>query len=87
MPKELCCNVIVTSPSGNGVIIVGGSTTNLEMQSSLYEMRCGPYLVCEWYEMTQKLQVARFRFVAMLIPDEITNCNNRHAAVNSTEIN
>ncbi len=30
---------------------------------------------CQWSKLDQELQVARAYFVAMLIPDEITDCS------------
>ena len=44
-----------------------------DYQSSLYLMTC-QNKVCEWQTMSQELKVGRSNFVAMLIPDELTDC-------------
>jgi hypothetical protein len=66
---------MVTSPDGQGVIVIGGATfIPTEDQSALYQLNCNES-GCEWHEMEQKLKIARERFVAMLIPDILTNCS------------
>jgi hypothetical protein len=60
---------MITSPDGKGVIIFGGSD-----QSSLYQLNCDDESGCKWDEMEQRLKVARSDFVAMIIPDRLTNC-------------
>jgi hypothetical protein len=65
---------LLPSPDGQGVILIGGrSTTDDEYQSSMYKLICDQ-LECKWSEMEQQLKIARGYFVAMLIPDRLTNC-------------
>jgi hypothetical protein len=57
-----------------GVILIGGGTkiTGGE-QSSIYKLICDCN-GCKWSKMKQQLQVARRWTVAILIPDNLTNC-------------
>jgi hypothetical protein len=65
---------LVPSPDGQGVIVIGGySTTDHADQSSIYKLICDQ-LECKWSEMEQQLKIPRDLFVAMLIPDTLTNC-------------
>ena len=54
------------------VVAIGGKVYP-DLQSSLYLMTC-QNKVCEWQTMSQELKVGRYQFVAMLIPDELTDC-------------
>ena len=51
----------------------GYHTFDDDYQSPLYLMTCHNK-VCGWYTMSQELNVGRRQFVAMLIPDELTDC-------------
>jgi hypothetical protein len=62
---------LVTSPDGQGVIIIGGSSGGY--QSYIYKLICDQ-LGCEWSKMNQQLQIAREYSVAMMISDNLTNC-------------
>jgi hypothetical protein len=65
---------MLPSPDGQGVILMGGySATNDAYQSSIYKVICDQ-LGCKWSEMEQQLKISRQHFVAMLIPDNFTNC-------------
>jgi hypothetical protein len=65
---------LVTSPNGEGVILIGGySDTNNSTQSSFYKLICDE-LGCKWTTMVQQLQIGRTFSVAMMIPDNLTNC-------------
>ena len=60
---------------GDTAIAIGGTSYDgLHPSNSLYKLVCYHGTNCEWKEMSQKLRVARFDFVAMLIPDWMTNC-------------
>jgi hypothetical protein len=63
---------MITSPDGNGVILIGGNDGSNYL-SSLYRLNC-IQSGCYWQEMEQKLKVARDYFVSMMIPDSLTNC-------------
>jgi hypothetical protein len=74
LPKTLRGASLLPSPDGQGVIVIGGySTTDNAYQSSIYKLICDE-LGCDWSEMKQQLKIARQLFVAMLIPDTLTNC-------------
>jgi hypothetical protein len=62
---------MLPSPDGQGVIVIGGYSAGY--QSSIYKLICDQ-LKCQWSEMEQKLKFSRQDFVAMLIPDTLTNC-------------
>jgi hypothetical protein len=65
---------LLPSPDGQGVIVIGGySDTDYEYQYSMYKLICDQ-LECKWSEMEQQLKIARDDFVAMLIPNQLTNC-------------
>jgi hypothetical protein len=64
---------MLPSPDGQGVILMGGSDTNNAIQSSMYKLICDQ-LGCKWSEMEQQLIIARSSLVAMLIPNQLTNC-------------
>ena len=50
----------------------GGEWSHGDYSNSLYKLVCSQK--CRWIELAQKLTVARYGFVAMTIPDEMTNC-------------
>ena len=67
---------MVTSSTGNCVLI-GGSSGSIgnyySLSDELYEMNRSN---SEWIPLKQKLQHARAGHVAMDIPEEFTNCND-----------
>ena len=61
------------SPNGQGVILLGcydGNYSNV-----IYELSGSLDGNLEWKVLPQKLNYARDLTVAMLIPDELTDCN------------
>jgi hypothetical protein len=67
----------LTSPDGKGVILIGGWEVPDGPQNqtaTLYRLNCEDFFGCNWQEMEQKLKVGRRNFVAMIIPDSLTNC-------------
>jgi hypothetical protein len=62
---------VLPSPDGEGVILMGGYS--YEYQSSIHKLICDQ-LGCKWSEMEQQLKIPRELFVAMLIPNYLTNC-------------
>ena len=71
MPNKLQGHEIV--PFDKDVVIVGGE---FPQSSSLYRLTCQNQ-DCEWKTMSQQLKVARFDFVAILIPDELVDCSGK----------
>jgi hypothetical protein len=64
---------MLPSPDGQGVIVIGGYSDTDGYQSSMYTLICDQ-VECNWSEMEQQLKIARQLFVAMLIPNHLTNC-------------
>jgi hypothetical protein len=52
---------------------MGGSATDWADQSSIYKLICDQ-LGCKWSEMEQQLKIPRRHLVAILIPNNLTNC-------------
>ena len=58
---------MVTSPDGNGVILIGGASTTISYSDSIVELKSdGQGWVGEWKILTTKLQY--FRRNHMVIP-------------------
>ena len=73
LPKPLEAHQMV-SVDGT-VIAIGGYSNDGCYSKSLYKLECSDD--CHWKEMSQKLTAAREWFVAMTIPDEMTNCQKK----------
>ena len=71
LPHKCAYPTMVTSPNGNGIILLGC----YEKRDAIYELSNSTNGTFQWLEMTQKLQYPRTETVAMLIPDNLTNCN------------
>ena len=75
LPKTLGGHAMVTLDKD--IVVIGGmSSDGSQYQSSLYILSCHNK-GCGWTTMTQTLQVARSSHVAMLIPDELTDCSKK----------
>ena len=72
MPNKLYGHEIV--PFDKDVVIIGGYSSGY--QSSLHRLTCHNQ-DCEWKTMSQQLKVARYYFVAILIPDELVDCSGK----------
>ena len=70
LPHKCAYPTMVTSPNGNGIILLGC----YEKRDAIYELS-NTNGTFQWLEMTQKLQYPRTETVAMLIPDDLTNCS------------
>ena len=79
LPHTVSSHVLVTSPSGRGVLSVGGLIKeDGNTTGDIYEMSCNGSLDdCEWVTLKQKLKNPRTNFGAMLIPDNLASelCN------------
>ena len=68
---------MVTSPTGNGVIVIGGKTDSGRGSRSneMYEMSEGkttdPFFPLQWKKLDQKLQYGRVNHMAIPIPEEL----------------
>jgi len=72
LPKSLAEFSLVTNPTGDGVLAIGGINGS-DRQSAIYELFCNRFR-CMWYELDQKLEYPRMNHVAMLIPDDLATC-------------
>ena len=72
LPKSLAEFTMITNPSGDGVLAIGGINGS-DRQSAIYELSCNRFR-CMWIELEQKLQYPRMNHVSMLIPDDLSSC-------------
>jgi len=63
--------------SVNGTVVAIGGLNNDGYSNAIFQLVCSALDECVWVEMAQKLSVARGNFVAMTIPDEMTNCQKK----------
>lgn len=58
---------------GDKIVVIGGySPDDGNYQKDVYELQCS---TCQWEKMEQSLQYARSQFVAIPIPDKLTDCH------------
>ena len=81
MPYVVRSSQMVTSPDGNGIILIGGqyiSYTNPfdhNITANILELRRDTNgWASSWTTMKQKLKYARVLHVAIPIPNEFTTC-------------
>ena len=55
-------------------IITVGGTDGTSSMSDLFQMTCEPDN-CIWTKMSQELRIPRHGAVAILVPDEVLQCN------------
>ena len=71
---------MVKSPDGKNAILIGCyecEGCDVPISDKIFELKeIGENLV--WEEMKQKIQHPRTNAVAMLIPDELTNCTTKN---------
>ena len=64
---------MVTSPMGNGVIVIGGRTNNVgkgwNVSNVMFELKTNSM---EWIQLNQTLQQAMYHHLAIPIPDDLT---------------
>jgi len=86
MPWELAEFPMVTSPSGNGVLTVGG-VSGRDFINEIFELSCeGSINGCTWNVLHQQLQEGRKAHVAMLIPDNLAECENDKSTTHPTDV-
>ena len=74
LPRALASHEMVSL--GNRLITMGGYNYGEEFggfQNIMFQFECSN-LNCQWKQMAQTLDYARRDFVAMLIPNELTDC-------------
>ena len=60
---------MVTSPTGKGVIVMGGSTTPGKHSKAMFELSES----MEWTRLEQTLQIEHWAPLAIPIPDELVS--------------
>ena len=60
---------MVTSPTGKGVIVMGGCTAPFEYSKAMFELTQS----MEWTRLEQTLQIDHFAPLAIPIPDELVS--------------
>ena len=70
LPIRLYAHSMVATE--NSLVVIGGVTDG-EYSKDLFELTCSE-TGCKWREMEQKLTIGRSNFVAMMVPDTLTNC-------------
>ena len=69
---------MVTSPTGKGVVIIGGwNDSTWKYSTILLELKGS---TMEWIPLKQTLQYARVGHIAFAIPDELTSCKTRKSS-------
>ena len=58
---------MVTSPTGKGVIVMGGETASGEYSKAMFELSKS----LQWTKMEQTLQIKHWAPLAIPIPDEL----------------
>ena len=62
----------------DSVVAIGGVDKNTGQDSAnIFKLECNQEQECGWYKLSETLEVARYYFVAMMIPDHLTNCTNQ----------
>ena len=60
--------------SVDGAAVAIGGDSDGDYSNAIFRLVCSALDECQWAKMAQKMSVAREDFVAMTIPDEMTNC-------------
>ncbi len=67
---------MVTSPNGQGVIIIGGKKSGKVNTSDLLKLNCDiKNEGCKWVKMSQRLKVGRRFHEAFYIPNAMSDCD------------
>ena len=69
MPLKLWRPAMVTSPTGKGVIVMGGETESEEDSKAMFELSQS----MEWTRLEQSLQIEHCGPLAIPIPDELVH--------------
>ena len=74
LPQKCAYGSMVTLPNDNEAVLVGCEDENLDFTEKIYKLTWqGEHL--NWVTMAQELKYPRYDAVAMLVQNEITNCN------------
>ena len=74
LPQKCEYGSMVSLPNENEAVLVGCVDENHDITEKIYKLTWqGEHL--KWVTMVQKLKYPRYGAVAMLVQNEITNCN------------
>ena len=76
-PYKITASAMVTSPRGNGVIVIGGvggedQKKNHFSEKALFELRGNSIESLKWIQLKQTLEYGRRYHMAVPVPDEMT---------------
>jgi hypothetical protein len=74
LPSEIEQSQMVEDQN-EGVILIGGYSSSHGLLDTLYQLPHGGQ-GADWTPMVQKLQIARYRHTAFLVPDSAVNCSS-----------
>ena len=76
---------MVTSPNGQGVVLIGCTDKNKSSRNNIYQLiqKMGKL---QWKQMNQTLKYPRYKAVSMLIPDELATCDTIYSPLYSKGI-
>ena len=69
LPLRLAGHTMVTSPTGKGVIIMGGETVSGRISKAMFELSQS----MEWTRLEQTVQILHYCPLAIPIPDELVS--------------
>ena len=77
LPYKIHCSKLVTSPTGKGVVLIGGfhitEDEKWRRSHSLWELSGDSIENLRWKEMCQLLKFSRASHIAFIIPDQVYN--------------
>ena len=73
LPSQIEKSTMVTSPNGQGVVLIGGSLMGFMFSPAMIELWGNSLENLKWIQLNHKLQFARRHHVAFLIPDDFAN--------------
>ena len=77
LPYKIHCSKLVTSPTGKGVVLIGGfhitEDEKWRRSHSLWELSGDSIENLQWKEMCQQLKFSRASHIAFIIPDQVYN--------------
>jgi hypothetical protein len=71
LPKATSAAVMVPTPDGTGVVLIGGYHT----RKDLHELKCSSRS-CNWKKLNKQLSVNRAYVVAFYVPDCFAVCEH-----------
>ena len=78
LPVELIDFTMVTSPTGKGVVLIGGiGDRKNEYSDALIELTGESIETLKWAPLEQKLQIARSHHFSFYIPNQVCKTMNK----------